>query len=62
MFSVAVITAGCPLHPFHDHLGMKALQVFFLRFLVAGRAVHFFVRSLLPALGVLVIFDMGVAI
>jgi hypothetical protein len=25
MLSVAIITIGCPLRPFHDHLGMKTL-------------------------------------
>jgi hypothetical protein len=62
VFSVTVITVGCPLHPLHDHLGMEALQVFFLRLLVASGTVHPLVRRLLPALCMSVILDTGVAI
>jgi hypothetical protein len=62
MFSVTIITIGRPLRPLHDHLGMEALQVFFLRLLVASRTVHPFVRRLPPALGMFIIFNMGVAI
>jgi hypothetical protein len=62
MFSVTIITVGCPFRPLHDHLGMEALQVFFLRLLVASGTVYPFVRRPLPALGMLVIFNMGVAI
>jgi hypothetical protein len=62
MFSVAIITIRCPLRPFHNHLGMEALQVFFLRLLVTSRTVHPFVRYLPPTLGMFIIFNMGVAI
>jgi hypothetical protein len=62
MFSVTIITIGCPLRSLHDHLGMEALQVFFLCLLVASRTVHPFVRRLLPTLGMFIIFNMDVAI
>jgi hypothetical protein len=62
MFPVTVITIGRPLRPFHDHLGMEALQVFLLRLLVAGRTVHPFVCRLPSTLGMFIIFNMGMAI
>jgi hypothetical protein len=62
MFPVTIITIGCPLHPLHDHLGMKALLIFFICLLVARCTVYLLIRSLLPTLGMFIIFDMGVAI
>src|SRR4030043_4655 len=62
MFSVTIITISCPLHPLHDHLRMKTLLVFLACLLVASGTVHLLVRSLLPPLGMFVIFNMGVAI
>src|SRR4030067_1587067 len=53
MPSVAIITISCPLRSLHDHLGMKALLVFFVSLLMAGCTVHPFVYSL-PALGMFV--------
>jgi hypothetical protein len=62
MFSVTIVTIGRPFHPFHDHLRVKALQVFLFRLLVASRTVHLFIRSLLSTLGMFIIFNMGMAI
>jgi len=62
VFSMTIITIRCPFHSLHDHLGMETLQIFFLRFLVATCTVHPFVRRLLSALGVSVIFDPGMAV
>ena len=61
MFSMTIITTGCPLRPLHDHLGMEALQIFLLRLLMASCAVHPFFRRLLPALGMFIIFNPGMA-
>jgi hypothetical protein len=62
MFSVTVITVGCPFRPLHDHLGMETLQILLLRLLMASGAVHPFVRSLLPTLRVFIILNPGMAI
>jgi hypothetical protein len=62
MFSVTIITVGCPFSSLHDHLGMEPLQILVLRLLVASCTVHLFVRRLLPALGVLIILNPGMAI
>jgi len=62
VFSVTIITIGRPFCPFHDQLGMKALQVFFFSLSVTSRAVHPLIRSLLSTLGMFIIFNMGVAI
>jgi hypothetical protein len=62
MFPVAVKTVGCPFRPLHDHFRMEALQVLLLCLLVASSTIHPFVRGLLPALGVFVILNPGVAI
>jgi hypothetical protein len=62
VFSVTIVTIGRPFHPFHDHLGMEALQVFLFGFLVASRAVYLLIRSVLSPLGMFIIFNMGMAI
>src|SRR4030065_266786 len=56
VFSMTIMTIGRPLRPLHDHLGMEALQGFFLRLLVASRTVHPFFRRLPPALRTFIIF------
>jgi hypothetical protein len=62
VFSVTIITIGCPFRPLHDHLGMETLQILLLSLLVASCTVHPFVRGLLSALGVFVILNPGMAI
>jgi type III secretory pathway component EscR len=62
MFPVTIITIGCSLHSLHNQLGMKALLICFICFLVASCTVYFLIRSLLPTLGMFIVSDMGVAI
>src|SRR3989304_1457395 len=62
MFSVAIITIGCPFCPLHDHLGMETLQILLLSLLMASCTVYPFVRRLLGALGVFIVFNPRMAI
>jgi hypothetical protein len=62
MFPVAVKAVGCPFRSLHDHFGMETLQVLLFCLLVASSTIHPFVRGLLPALGVFVILNPGMAI
>ena len=62
MFPMALVTIGSPLRFLHDHLGMKTLLVSLFRLLVASRTVHPLIRSLRATLGMLIIFNMGMAI
>ena len=62
MFSVALVTISRPLHPLHDHLGMKALLIFFLRLLMTCPTVHGTISGFLPTLGMFVVLDTGVTV